>query len=165
MSVTTKGGDKGKTSLYSGQRVSKDDIRIETVGTGDELVSNLGELKFFVPDYKGTIDRVQKNLFVVNAHCADMDGGRYDVAEEETDFLESFIKEGEKRLDLKGFILPSENRSAAKADVCRTVCRRFERRLISLSACANVSPAVLKYINRLSDFLYIMARLVGKEND
>lgn len=164
MSVTTKGGDKGQTSLYSGQRVSKDDIRIETVGTGDELVSSLGELKFLADNYKDIIERVQKNIFIVNAHCADMDGGRYDIEEAEVDFLESFVKEGEKHLDLKGFILPSENRVAARADVCRTVCRRFERRLISLSACANLSPAVLKYINRLSDFLYIMARLIGKEN-
>ena len=164
MSVTTKGGDKGQTSLYSGQRVSKDDIRIETVGTGDEFVSNLGELKFIVPVYRDIIERVQKNIFIVNAHCADADGGRYDIDPAETEFLESFITEGEKHLDMKGFTIPSENRGAAKADVCRTVCRRFERRLITLSACANVSPAVLKYINRLSDFLYIIARLTGKEN-
>lgn len=164
MSVTTKGGDGGQTSLYSGQRVSKDDIRIETVGTGDELVSNLGELKFLIPSYRDIIERVQKNIFIVNAHCADADGGRYDIDVAETEFLETFVKEGEKQLDMKGFTIPSETRNAAKADVCRTVCRRFERRLISLSACANVSPAVLKYINRLSDSLYIMARLVGKES-
>ncbi|PLX66478.1 MAG: ATP:cob(I)alamin adenosyltransferase [Denitrovibrio sp.] len=164
MSVTTKGGDKGQTSLYSGQRVSKDDIRIETVGTGDEFVSNLGELKYIVPDYRDIIERVQKNIFIVNAHCADVDGSKFDIAQKELDFIESFVTEGEKLLDMKGFTIPSENRPAARVDICRTVCRRFERRLISLSSCANLSPAVLKYINRLSDFLYIMARLVGKEN-
>ncbi|PLX69944.1 MAG: ATP:cob(I)alamin adenosyltransferase [Denitrovibrio sp.] len=164
MSVTTKGGDKGQTSLYSGQRVSKDDIRIETVGTGDELVSNLGELKHLVPFYLEIIERVQKNIFITNAHCADMDGEKYDIDQAEIDFLESFVAEGEGKLDLKGFIIPSETRNAARADVCRTVARRYERRLISLSACANLSPAVLKYVNRLSDFLYIMARLIGKEN-
>jgi len=164
MSISTRGGDSGKTSLYSGQRVSKDDLRIETVGTGDELLCNLGELKHLVPKYSDIIEKVQKNIFLVNAHCADADGGRYDIAPEEIDFLEGFIHEGEKVLDLKGFIIPSENRFAAKADVCRTVCRRFERRLISLSGCANVSPVVLKYINRLSDYLYIIARLIGKEN-
>lgn len=164
MSVTTKGGDKGQTSLYSGERVSKDDIRIETLGTGDELCSNLGEAKFFVPKYLDIIERVQKNIFIINAHCADVDGDKYDIEESEVDILEEFVKEGEKQLDLKGFIIPSENRAAAKLDVCRTVCRRFERRLISLSACANLSPRVLKYINRLSDCIYIMARLVGKES-
>lgn len=165
MSITTKGGDKGTTSLYSGQRVSKDDIRIEAVGTGDELVSNLGELKFLTPERREMIETVQKDIFTVNAHCADADGGRYDIPQDKIEWMEAFISDGEKELDLKGFIIPSENRAAAKADVCRTVCRRFERRLISLSACANVSPAVLKYINRLSDFLYILARLVGKENE
>lgn len=163
MSITTKGGDKGQTSLYSGQRVSKDDARIEAVGTGDELCSNLGELKFILPERRAMIEEAQKCIFTVNAHCADMDGGRYDIAKEQIDFLENFISDGEKQLNLKGFILPSENAAAAKADVCRTVCRRFERRLITLSACANVSPAVLKYVNRLSDFLYILARLAGKE--
>jgi len=164
MSITTKGGDKGQTSLYSGQRVGKDDIRIETVGTGDELVSHLGELKFLVPFYKDHIERIQKNIFIVNAHCADMDGDKYDIEQKEIDFLEGFIREGEGGLELRGFIIPSENRNAAKADICRTLARRFERRLISLSSCANLSPAVLKYINRLSDFLYILARLTGKEN-
>lgn len=163
MSITTKGGDKGHTFLYSGQKVSKDDARMETVGTGDELVSNLGELKHLVPAYKDEIERVQKNIFIVNAHCADADGGRFELKEGEQEFLESFISEGEKLLDIKGFIIPSETRNAARADVCRTVCRRFERRLISLNACANLSPAVLKYVNRLSDFLYIMARLIGKD--
>lgn len=164
MSVTTKGGDKGQTSLFSGERVDKDDIRIETLGTGDELVSNLGVLKFVVPEYAPMIERIQKNIFTVNSHCADTSGEKFMIADGELEFLEDFIKDGEKQLNLKGFIIPSENIKAAKTDVCRTVCRRFERRLISLSACANVNPAVIKYINRLSDTLYIMARLVGKEN-
>ncbi len=93
-----------------------------------------------------------------------MDGDKYDIEQAEIDFLEAFVADGEAKLDLKGFIIPSETRNAARADVCRTVCRRYERRLISLSACASLSPAVLKYVNRLSDFLYIMARLIGKEN-
>lgn len=164
MSVTTKGGDRGETVLFSGERVSKSDVRIEALGTGDELVSNIGELRFFVPEYDETLVRVQKNIFKINSHCADASGKKFLPEQEELDFLESFIHEGEKNLNLKGFIIPSENRAAAKCDVTRTVCRRFERRLISLAACANVDAAVLKYINRLSDFLYIMARLVGKEN-
>lgn len=164
MSVTTKGGDKGETSLYSGERVSKSDIRIETLGTGDELVSNIGELKFFVPQYADILERIQRNIFKINSHCADMSGQNFIPDAAEIDFLEEFIHNGEKQLNLKGFVIPSENRAAAKCDVCRTVCRRFERRLISLSGCANLHAAVLKYINRLSDFLFIMARLVGKEN-
>lgn len=163
MSITTRGGDKGETSLYSGERVAKDDILIEAVGTGDELVSNLGELKFMLPEDCEIIERVQKMLFIVNAHVADKNGEKYNIEQSEIDFLDNYIKDGEKKLDLKGFIIPSENRNAAKADVCRTVSRRLERRLITLSGCANVSPVVLKYVNRLSDFLYIMARLAGKE--
>lgn len=164
MSVTTKGGDRGQTSLFSGERLPKDDIRIEALGTGDELVSNLGELKFRIPQYKDTIERIQRNIFTINSHCADTGGEKFIPAEQEIVFLEEFIYAGEKILGLKGFVIPSENAEAAKADVCRTVCRRFERRLISLSACANVNPVVLKYVNRLSDFLFILARLVGKEN-
>jgi ATP:cob(I)alamin adenosyltransferase len=163
MSITTRGGDKGKTSLYSGERVDKDDIRIEAVGTGDELVCNMGELKFLIPDKKEIIERVQKMIFIVNAHVADKSGKKYNVESEEIAFLEDYIHEGEKSLNLKGFIIPSENREAAKADVCRTVARRLERRLITLSGYDTVSPDVLKYVNRLSDFLYIVARLTGKE--
>lgn len=164
MSVTTKGGDKGQTSLFSGERVDKDDIRIETLGTGDELVSNLGELKFVLPEYAPMIERIQKNIFTINSHCADTSGEKFKIADGELEFLETFIADGEKQLNLKGFIIPSENIRAAKTDVCRTVCRRFERRLISLSSCANIDAAVIKYINRLSDGLYILARLVGKES-
>ncbi|MGE4266260.1 MAG: cob(I)yrinic acid a,c-diamide adenosyltransferase [Deferribacterales bacterium] len=164
MSVTTKGGDKGQTSLFSGERVNKDDIRIEVLGTGDELVSNLGELKFILPEHKELIEHFQKNIFIVNSHCAETSGVKFHLPDGALEFLEKFISDNEKQLNLKGFIIPSENIRAAKADICRTVCRRFERRLISLSACANVDAAVIKYINRLSDGLYILARLVGKEN-
>lgn len=167
MSVTTKTGDKGQTSLYTGERVDKDDPSMEFVGTGDELVSNLGELRLRVGEHAGDILRIQKAIFRINSYAATREGReKFIIPQEEVDFLEAKTKEYEKITgELKGFVIPSENLNASKADICRTVARRYERRLITLSAYVNFDPVVRKYVNRLSDMLFMMARVIGKETD
>jgi cob(I)alamin adenosyltransferase len=167
MSVTTKTGDKGSTSLYSGERVSKDDPVMEFVGTGDELVSNLGELRLRAKNHADDVLRIQKTIFRVNAYAATRNDERdkFLISQDEVDFLENKTKEYEVVTgELKGFVIPSENLTASKADICRTISRRYERRLISLSAYVNFDPVVRKYVNRLSDMLFMMARVIGREN-
>ncbi|QAR33205.1 cob(I)yrinic acid a,c-diamide adenosyltransferase [Geovibrio thiophilus] len=167
MSVTTKTGDKGQTSLYTGERVDKDDPVMEFLGTGDELVSNLGELRLRVSAHAEDILRIQKTIFRINSYAATKKGReRFLIPQEEVDFLEGKTKEFEGITgELHGFIIPSENLNASKADICRTVARRYERRLITLSAYVNFDTVVRKYVNRLSDMLFMMARVIGKEKD
>ena len=165
MSITTKTGDKGKTSLYSGERINKDDHIMEFVGTGDELVSNLGELRNRVKSIDEVIIRVQKAIFSINAYAATKEGReKFLISQDEVDFLENLLQEYEKNVGtLTGFVIPSENLNASKADICRTIARRYERRLITLNSYDNFEPVVLKYVNRLSDMLFMMARVLGKE--
>ncbi len=167
MSVTTKTGDKGQTSLYTGERVDKDDPVMEFLGTGDELVSNLGELRLRVSAHAEDILRIQKTIFRINSYAATREGReKFLIPQEEVDFLEGRTKDYEGIIgELRGFIIPSENLDASKADICRTVARRYERRLITLSAYVNFDPVVRKYVNRLSDMLFMMARVIGKEKD
>jgi cob(I)alamin adenosyltransferase len=164
MSVTTKTGDKGQTSLYTGERVDKDDPTMEFVGTGDELVSNLGELRLKVTKHADDVLRIQKTIFRINAYAATREGrDQFLIPQEEVDFLEQKTKEYEQITgELKGFVIPSENLEASKADICRTISRRYERRLITLSSYVNFDPVVRKYVNRLSDMLFMMARVIGK---
>ncbi|WP_022850166.1 cob(I)yrinic acid a,c-diamide adenosyltransferase [Limisalsivibrio acetivorans] len=168
MSVTTKGGDGGETSLYSGERVRKDDALMEAVGTGDELVSHLGELRLRCVEHADTILRVQKTIFTLNAHVATKGEQRekFSVSESDISFLEEKTAEFEEFYgELKAFIIPSGNLKASKADICRTVARRYERRLITVSGYDNFNPAVRKYVNRLSDMLFMLARVLEKEEE
>lgn len=167
MSVTTKSGDKGTTGLYTGERVDKDDPRIETVGTGDELISHLGEVRHLIPSFACDILQIQKNLFTSNSHVASPSmREKFVLADEEILFLEERIKEFEEEYGpLKGFIIPSESLTCARIDIARTVCRRYERRLISLSKHDSIASANMKYVNRLSDYLFMLARIIGKRGE
>lgn len=164
--VYTKGGDKGRTSLVGGIRISKSDIRIEAYGTVDELSANLGLLAAHMDDGddKKMVERIQGNLFRVGTHLA-TDQSRtplYDSAklpEGETERMEKEIDDILGQLPQKmEFILPGGTVAAAQAHVCRTVCRRAERRIFRLSEEATVSPDIQRYINRLSDYLYVLAK-------
>ncbi|KAA0258083.1 cob(I)yrinic acid a,c-diamide adenosyltransferase [Deferribacter autotrophicus] len=164
MSIATKKGDFGKTYLFSGERVEKDDLRVEAYGTGDELISHLAELKFYAKDFKDFIEEVQKIIFKINANLASTKlMENYFVSEEDMDFLDKMLADFEMEFGkLKSFIIPSETLAAAKCDVCRTVCRRFERRVVALSKDIKIDKNILKFINRLSDCLFMLARVVGK---
>ncbi len=165
MKIYTKSGDKGQTSLYDGARVDKDDIRVESYGTIDELKSTLGVAKNLLDDsdMRDQIEWIQKHLFKVGGELATQDGEKFAdrIKKEDIEQLEKWIDQYVEKMDQNGaftFILPGTNGVAAALHVSRTVCRRAERRMISLAKIAPVADTIMKFINRLSDFLYAMAR-------
>lgn len=167
--VYTKSGDKGMTSLVGGIRINKADVRLEAYGTVDELNSQMGLLAAYLPEghEKDTVERIQADLFVVGTHLA-TDQSRtplYPSAllpEGEVAFLEAEIDDIMRSLPEKqGFVLPGGCLAAAVAHVCRTVCRRAERRVVALSENAAVSPEIQQYLNRLSDYLFVLAKKIN----
>ena len=172
--VYTRRGDKGQTSLVGGKRVSKSDVRLEAYGTIDELSANMGMLIAQLSDgyEKETLLRIQNNLFNVCTNLAtdQDDTPLYPSAylpEGETEFLEQEVDSIMKELpEAQGFILPGGTCEAAQAHICRTVCRRAERRIVALAQEATVSPEIQEYINRLSDYFFVLAKklnfLAGK---
>lgn len=165
MSIYTKTGDKGTTSLFDNIRVPKDHIRVESYGTVDELGSWIGLAKNYVEDkemYK-ILESIQNKLFTIAANLATEDSSKvkYHIVEEDISNLEKIIDYYMGKLNNPtGFIITGSNKKSAYLHVARTVCRRAERRIISLSGIAKVDPLVIKYVNRLSDALYAMARFL-----
>lgn len=164
--VYTKTGDDGSTSLVGGVRIDKADVRIEAYGTVDELNAQLGLLASYMKDGedKAMVERVQANLFNVGTHLA-TDQSRTPLyasarlREGETGALEQEIDRILASLPgHQGFVLPGGTVAASVAHVCRTVCRRAERRVVALAAVAAVSPDVRQYLNRLSDYLFVLAK-------
>jgi cob(I)alamin adenosyltransferase len=161
--IYTRLGDSGETHLGDMSRVSKTHPRIEAYGTVDELNAQIGvalaagELP---ADYSEWLRRVQNDLFDVGADIAapeDADRERLRVIPEQTTWLEERCDEVNATLrPLKSFVLPGGTRAAAQLHVCRTVCRRAER--LAVAASAEVSPEVVRYLNRLSDLLFILSR-------
>ena len=174
MKIYTGSGDRGKTSLFSGQRVSKADERIEAYGDMDELNSIIGALVASLgmahPEPVGELQRIQADLFTISALLATTpDSPAMDaiaaIDQQHIEFLEKSIDRMVDSLpELKGFILPGGHPAAAWAHVARTVCRRTERRIVSfLDASFEMQvpetyQRALIYINRLSDYLFIAAR-------
>ena len=167
--VYTRGGDMGKTSLVGGQRVSKASERLEAYGTVDELSSHLGLLASLLPDGddKAVIIRIQNCLFNVCTNLATdqeqtaLSPSAY-LPDGEIELVEQKIDEIMKLLPEKqGFVLPGGTKEASQAHVCRTVCRRAERRIVALSEVAVISPEVLQYVNRLSDYLFVLAKKIN----
>lgn len=164
--VYTKTGDKGETSIIGGIRVKKSCERLEAYGTVDELSSHLGLLASMLPDGedKDLIIRIQNNLFNVCSNLATDQSQTplYDSARLPDCEIEVLEQEVDKIMNLlperQGFILPGGTQAAAQAHVCRTVCRRAERRIVALSEVAQISPETQHYINRLSDYLFVLAK-------
>lgn len=164
--VYTKTGDDGTTSLVGGHRVKKTNSRIEAYGTVDELSSQLGLLVSFMKDGedKNLVVRTQRNLFTVCSYLATDKtktplAPSYTLDPSETTRLEEAIDAINASIpQLKSFILPGGSHEAAIAHVCRTVCRRAERRIFFLAESTKLDPEVLQYMNRLSDYLYVLAR-------
>lgn len=167
MKIYTKTGDKGQTSLYDQHRINKDDIRVESYGTIDELNSNLGFAKNFVSDEEifTLIERIQRELFNVAGELATLDGSKFPerIMETQVKYLEEQI---DALLDRMGrnqefrFILPGSNKESAALHICRTICRRAERRIITLSKTCEINPYLIQYVNRLADMIYTMARFL-----
>lgn len=166
MSIYTKGGDKGKTSLFDGLRVDKDSMRVETYGTFDELNANisLAEKLCKSQSNKKLLRSVEYNMFYLQGEIATKDTSRFIdqsrvITDEDTHTLEKVIDKYVKELPpVHSFILPGSSIAGAQLHICRTVCRRAERLFVKLSRSTEFRPELERYINRLSDFLYIIAR-------
>ena len=164
--VYTKTGDDGITSLVGGVKVKKTNARIEAYGTVDELSAHLGMLASWMKDGpdKDIIIRTQRNLFTVCSYLATDKtktplAPSYTMDAEETEFLEQQIDEINASIPQQtAFILPGGSHEAALAHVCRTVCRRAERRIFFLGESTELDNEVTHYINRLSDYLFVLAR-------
>jgi cob(I)alamin adenosyltransferase len=169
MKIYTKKGDKGETFLFGGGPYSKDDQRIEAYGTVDELNSVVGCVISELSDegIKVILRSVQEQLFVVGAELATVNPSaemaKGFIQSKHVAQLENQIDEWEKELaPLKKFILPGGSKGAAFLHLARTVCRRAERRLVALSHDQMVRPELVIYLNRLSDWFFVLARLVNR---
>jgi len=170
LKIYTKTGDKGKTSLIGGTKVLKSNIRIESYGTIDELNSFIGLLGDYIQDEhsKTILKEIQDRLFTIGASLAcDPDKESRmkipDLKEEDVYLLENEIDSMEAVLEpMKSFILPGGHVTISTAHIARCVCRRAERICVSLQENESaVEPLILKYINRLSDYLFVLARYAG----
>ena len=167
MKVYTKKGDKGQTSLIGGTRVPKSSLRIEAYGTVDELNSYIGLIRdAFTESY--TVDvlkEVQDRLFTIGAALAsDPEKSKMaipDLLEADVEFLEQTIDKMEASLPaLKSFVLPGGHITASYAHIARCVCRRGERIAVDLSQNEFVADNILAYLNRLSDYLFVLSRYI-----
>jgi cob(I)alamin adenosyltransferase len=168
MKIYTKVGDGGMTGLFGGPRVPKDDLRVAAYGDVDELNSVLGLVR---ADVTGEIDtlvsRVQSELFTLGAqlatpHVEEAPKGVPTINEADIERMEHEIDRFDTELEpLKAFILPAGTRGASTLHLARTVCRRAERAVVTLSHHEPVPPLSIKYLNRLSDWLFTLARLAN----
>ena len=162
MSISTKTGDDGTTGLWSGERVGKDSLRVESYGTIDELNAFLGDARRHVKTdrVKEIIDILQRDLFRVAGSLATSGPGAYvqPVTEADVERLTAWVHELEAAVPLTGFVIPGSTDSSAKLDICRTVCRRAERRIVALARQDAVDGPTRRFVNRLSDLLFMLAR-------
>ncbi|MHA1794128.1 MAG: cob(I)yrinic acid a,c-diamide adenosyltransferase [Promethearchaeota archaeon] len=163
---STRPGDKGSTSLYSGERIDKTSQRVEAIGAVDELISFLGIARTFSTNaINQEIKEIQLRLFNVANELASKDIQFAVKPIQETDIksLEQKIKSMNKQLPpLTHFVLPGNSKPGAFLHAARTVCRRAEREILRLSKDDTLNPFLMQYMNRLSDFLFVLARLSNK---
>lgn len=170
--IYTKTGDKGTTSLMGGTRVPKYDIRIESYGTVDELCAWIGLIRDQDIDKKIIKDliEIQDRLFTIETMLA-CDTSVYakpvlEISEKDILFLEDEIDRMNEELpSLKSFLLSGGNIVVSYCHIARTICRRAERLVIQVSNKHNISPVILAYLNRLSDYLFVLSRKVGKDSN
>jgi len=170
MKIYTKTGDAGSTSLFGGKRVSKSDLRIDTYGTIDELNSHIGLLRDQPVNAirKNTLIEIQDRLFTMGSMLATESGNTKVkipvLVETDILFLEKEIDEMETALPpMKSFVLPGGNESVSYCHIARTVCRRAERLAVALNNQESIEELVIKYLNRLSDYLFVLSRKMTQE--
>lgn len=176
--IYTKTGDGGTTSLVGGSRVDKDNVRVEAYGTVDELNSHVGLLAEMVRPMQGgyydELKAVQRNLFTLQTLLATEDADIYaklpQLQLEEVEIMERQIDTITDLLPkLHNFVIAGGNMTGAQCHVCRTVCRRAERAVVAMAHEVNVDEVILRYLNRLSDYLFVLARYAvvaeGKAED
>ena len=167
MNIYTKNGDKGTTDLVRTKNVSKSDDRIGLVGTIDELTSHIGVVKTLLTDGETIrmLEKIQETLITVMAGVADPYNREYHITDDKTQLLEEEIDRMEGLLDRpKKCILPGGTRLSAETDVARTVARRAERALASVGVKFGADTGAKKYMNRLADYLYVLARWEDAKN-
>ena len=171
MKIYTKTGDEGKSSLFGGDRISKDDLRLESYGTIDELNSFLGLLISELDEsylMTATLTKIQHLLFNIGSLLATadenllkslsgLDASDIQQLEDGIDQMETDLK------PLTQFILPGGSQASAYAHICRTICRRAERRIVGLELTNDAFANVVPYINRLSDYLFVLARHINAD--
>jgi len=168
--IYTKTGDTGETSLFGGRRVPKSHLRVDAYGTVDELNAFIGLLRDSIDfiHIKSVLSEIQHRLFTIGAHLASDPQKQLptpDLFPSDIVFLEQEMDQMDEVLsELRHFILPGGHLSVSHAHVCRTICRRAERIVIALSASGEmVDERVVQYLNRLSDYFFILARYLAHE--
>lgn len=170
MKIYTKTGDKGETGLFGGRRVPKDDLRVEAYGSVDELNAFIGLLhdKYTDDNIRENLQEIQRRLFSIGAHLAADPEGDFKI---DPDLLPSDIELLENEMDkmdatlppLRNFILPGGHETVSFCHVCRTVCRRAERLVVKLSRISGENDLPVSYLNRLSDYFFILARFTAQQ--
>jgi cob(I)alamin adenosyltransferase len=173
MKIYTKTGDRGETALFGGGRVSKHDVRVAAYGDVDELNSVIGAAMAVAPvaTEHELLEQIQRDLFAIGGQLATREPEKVERALAKADIDERRIAQMEEIMDraetalppLAAFILPGGSLKAAAFHVARTVCRRAERSVVALHAQEPVAPVILVYLNRLSDLLFVLARLANQQ--
>jgi len=169
MKIYTKTGDAGETALFGGKRLPKNHIRIEAYGNVDELNANIGMVRDLITDnvQKSFLTEIQKQLFVIGSYLAkdpDKEMQLPPLDEDQIKIIESNIDAIDGSLEpLKHFILPGGHPVASHCQIARCVCRRAERSVVALSHNEEVPTYIVRYLNRLSDYLFILCRFITKE--
>lgn len=169
MKIYTKTGDQGTTALFGGKRVSKAELRIDAYGTVDELNAHMGLLRDQSVNASRTDEliQIQNSLFVIGAMLATVPGAAVKVprlSNDDVTMLETRIDHMDKHLPpMRTFVLPGGHISVSTGHVARTVCRRAERLVVLLNNTEPVDPLILTYLNRLSDYLFILCRQMANE--
>lgn len=170
MKIYTKTGDTGSTSLFGGKRVLKSDLRIDTYGTVDELNSYIGLLRdqHVNAVRKELLVEIQDRLFTIGSILATEPGNSKvtipALAESDVELLEKEMDTMDAKLPpMRSFVLPGGHPSVSICHITRTVCRRAERLVIALDTVEKVEPLVIKYLNRLSDYLFMLSRKMTAE--
>ncbi len=167
--IYTKTGDKGDTGLFGGKRIPKDDLRIEAYGTIDELNAVVGMLtdEVVTPEISKFLRLLQSDLFIIGSHLATVPGKSLNLPPlpiEQVNVMENQMDLWDAQLaPLKNFILPGGHPVVSKAHLARCVCRRAERRVISLARQEEVSPDIVIYLNRLSDLFFMLGRKLAHD--
>jgi len=162
--IYTRTGDKGTTGLGDGSRVDKDAPRVEAYGVLDELNSHIGLVLAYPPTSRvgDCLTEIQQTLFDLGGDLCIP--GRHSIGQNHIDWLEQWLDHFNAQLPwLQNFILPGGNPPAAHCHIARAVCRRAERVLVSLGKTEPVDPFALAYLNRLSDFLFVVARVLARQ--
>lgn len=170
MKVYTKKGDQGTTGLIGGTRILKSSLRIEGYGTVDELNSHIGLLRDLIEDTEivEQLLEIQDRLFTLGSHLAsDPEKSKMklpDITSEDVEYLEKWMDKMDETLEpMRFFVLPGGHPTVSHSHIARCVCRRAERIVVDLNQSEPVEPVIMKYLNRLSDYIFVLSRKLTQD--